>query len=130
MRVRKLRVALAVSLAILCLLLITRATNAQAQHTTVADILSNPDKFDGEMVQVEGNVTSLKIMNTDKGTPYHRFKLTDGDKSINVFKFGTPSIREGDTAMVIGRYQKLIYVGVITFYNEIDASGGSVEKIK
>ena len=126
MRISKLRAILAV---ILFLLLIITTANAQAIKTTVVDILSNPDKFDGKMVQAEGKVTILKAKVSKKGNPYFTFKLADGDKSLSIFNFGTPSIKEGDSVKVMGRYQKVKLVGRYTFYNEIDASGGSVEKL-
>jgi hypothetical protein len=129
MRSSKLRGILAVTLSILCLLLITTAANAQALKTTITDILSNPDPYDGKMVQVEGKVSLLKVKVSKKGNPYYTLKLAEGGKSLSVFNFGEPSIKEGDSTKVMGRYQKVKRVGRFTFYNEIDASGGSVEEI-
>jgi hypothetical protein len=128
MRVSKLRVVLAVTLSILCLLLITTTANAQALKTTVADILSNPDQYDGKMVQAEGKVLALRFKTSKKGNPFTTFKLGSDEKAISVFSFGTLSINGGDQVKVTGRYQKVKHVGQYTFYNEIDASEGSVEK--
>lgn len=118
------------TLAIVCLLLIPSITIAQAIKTTVGDILTNPDKYDGKMVQVEGKVASPNFKTSKRGNPYTTFKLTDAGNTLTVFSFGTLSIREDGKVRVMGRYQKVKQVGRYTFYNEIDSSGGSVEKVK
>jgi hypothetical protein len=130
MRSSKLRGILAIALSILCLLLITTAGDAQALKTTVTDILSNPDQYDGKMVSVEGTVGSIKEKVSKKGNAYTTFKLSQGDKSLSVFSFGNSSLKDADSARVMGRYQKVKHVGQFTFYNEIDASGGTVEALK
>ena len=129
MRISKFKVFLGVTFSILCLLIITSAANAQAIKTTVGDILSNPDQFDGKMVQVEAKVLAPKFKTSKKGNAYTTFKLDSDGKTLSGFSFGTLSINEGDSVKVIGRYQKMKKVGSFTFYNEIDASGGSVEKL-
>ena len=129
MRNQKNRMVLAGILSILCILIISATANAQAMKTSVGDILSNPNQYDGKMVQIEGKVTALKAKISKKGNPYFTFKLFEGDKSTTVFNFGGPSIREGDSVRVIGMYQKVKHVGRYTFYNEIDASKGSVGKL-
>ncbi len=129
MKISKFRAFVAVTVSILCLLIINSTATAQALKTTVGDILSNPDQYDGKMVQVEGTVGSLKETVSKKGNPYTTFKVTQGDKSLTVFSFGKKSIKQGDSVSVVGRYQKVKHVSRYTFYNEIDASGGSVEKL-
>ncbi len=129
MRVSKIRAILAVTLSILCLLIITSAANAQAIKTTVGDIISNPDKYDGKMVQVEAKVFLPHFKSSKKGNAYTTFKLENDGQFISVFSFGTLSIKGGDMIRVIGTYQKVKKVGRYTFNNEIDASNGSVEKL-
>jgi len=82
------------------------------------------------MVQVEGKVISTKFKTSKKGNPYTTFDLSDAGNTLTVFSFGTLSIEEGNKIRVMGRYQKVKQVGRYTFYNEIDASEGSVEKAK
>lgn len=129
MKIQKMRPFWAVTVGILFFLIIAATANAQAIKTTVGDILSNPDQYDGKMVQIEGNVTSVNQKVSKKGNSYFILKIANGDKSLSVFNFGRPSIKEGDSAKVTGRYQKVKHVGQYTFYNEIDASRGSVEKL-
>lgn len=131
MRSYKTKIALLLTgSAIACLLLIPLIANAQAVKTTVGDVLSNPDKYDGKMVQVEGKAVYPKFKVSKKGKPYTIFKLKDADNTLTVFSFGTLSIKEGNKVRVMGRYQKVKQVGRYTFYNEIDASDGSVERVK
>jgi hypothetical protein len=129
MRISKIRAILAVTLSILCLLIITTAANAQAIKTTVGDILSNPDQYDGKMVQVEAKVLAPQFKTSKKGNAFTTFKLEGDGKILSVFNYGTLSINGGDSVRVIGRYQKVKKVGPYTFSNEIDASRGSVEKL-
>lgn len=81
-------------LTIACLLLIPLLVNAQAVKTTVSDILANPDKYDGKMVQVEGKVLSPKFKTSKKGNPYTTFKVSDAGNTLSVFSFGTLSDRK------------------------------------
>jgi hypothetical protein len=129
MRISKIRAILAVTLSILCLLIITSAANAQAIKATVGDILSNPDQYDGKMVQVEAKVLAPQFKTSKRGNAFTTFKLEGDGKILSVFSYGTLSINGGDSVRVIGRYQKMKKVGPYTFSNEIDASRGSVEKL-
>ena len=128
METQKLRIIFAVTLSILCISIISSSSYAQAIKTTLADIISHPDQYDGKMVQVEGKVTALEGKVSNRGNPYYTLKLADGDKSLTVYRNGIPSIQEGYSVSVMGMYQKLKHVGQRTFYNEIDASKGTVEK--
>ncbi len=118
------------TLVTLLVLFLASAANAQVIKTTVTDIVSNPDQYDGKMVQVEGKVLALKFRISEKGNPYTTFKLGGNWKALKVFSFGTLLVRDGDSVKVIGRYQEVKHVGEYIFYDEIDATGGSVKKFK
>jgi hypothetical protein len=108
---------------------ISTIVTAQAIKTSVSEILKNPDKYDGKMVQAEGTVGSLRSKTSKKGNPYTTLMIRDSSNGVlNVFSFGTLSVKKNDSVVVTGRYQKIKHVGSFTFYNEIDASEGSVEK--
>jgi hypothetical protein len=128
--VRHNKIILFVILTLICICCNPKIVDAQAIKTSVSDILSNPDKYDGKMVQVEGRIQSLKFSTSKKGNAYTTFMMVDpSNNSLNVFTFGTLSINRGDPVRVTGRYQKVKHVPPkYTFYNEIDASRGSVEK--
>jgi hypothetical protein len=115
-------------LGLICLIPII--ANAQPIKTTVAEILANPDNFDGKMVSVEGKVVALQKKISNKGNSYATFKLFRENRTIRIFSFGKPSVKDGDSAKVIGRYQKMKHSGQFTFNNEIETSDGRVEAIK
>ena len=129
MRTLKFKIFLSVTFSLLCLLIITSTANAQAIKVTVGDILSNPDQYDGKMVQVEAKVLAPQFKTSKKGNPFTILKLEGDVKILSVFIYGTLSINVGDSVRVIGRYQKVKKMGAYTFYDEIDASRGSVEQL-
>jgi len=95
---------------------------------TISEIASNPDKFHGKVVEVEGKVMFVKFKTSKRGNPYTVFELTDGKNYVSVFSFGTLPVEEGNKVRVIGTYHKVKYVGRYVFYNEIDATNGKVER--
>jgi hypothetical protein len=105
--------------------------NAQATKIAIADIYANPNKFDWQMVQVEGKVLFVKSKTCPKGD-YTTLELDDNSgKSLTIFSYGHFPIKPGDYVKVTGIYKKVIHVPPrYTFYNEIDATGGSIEKLK
>ena len=105
--------------------------NAQAIKISIADIYANPNNYDGRMVQVEGKVLFLKYKVCKKGN-YTTLELDDNSgKFLTVFSYGNFPIKKGDKVKVTGIYKKVIHVPPrYTFYNEIDATTGSIEKLK
>jgi cytochrome c-type biogenesis protein CcmE len=101
---------------------------ANAQVLTVSEILNHPDKYHLKTVRVKGEVLDVKYKVSKRGNPYTVFVLSDGKASIKVFTFGTPEINVGDKVKVEGTFYKVKYVGRYTFYNEIDASKGSIKR--
>ncbi len=99
--------------------------------TTISAIQKEPSKFDKKMVQVEGKVEKLEKRVSRAGNEYTTFQLRSEGQTVNVFTYGHPDIKEGDTVEVIGRYLREKKVGRNTYKNEIDAStreGGKVMK--
>ncbi len=116
-------------LALYILILLTSISLAR-EITTVSAIVSDPQKFDGNEVCVEGLVSNLKSKTSKRGNPYTTFGLNDEKgHSITVFSFGTLTIKAGDKVKVTGIYEiEKRKAGERTFYNEISAS--SVEKLE
>jgi single-stranded DNA-binding protein len=114
----------------MCICFIPKIVDAQVIKTSVAEILSNPDQYDGKMVHVEGRIQSLKFNTSKKGNPYTTFMVVDSsNNSLNVFASGTLSINRGDSVTVTGRYQKVKRVPPKdTFYNEIETTEDGVKK--
>ncbi|MGD0826814.1 MAG: hypothetical protein ABSA09_01825 [Desulfobaccales bacterium] len=92
--------------AIVCFSPLPLIANAQAINITVADILANPDEYDGKMVQVAGWVSSPQF-NSSRVGPYTTFNVGDkSGKALSVFSLGILSIKEGDFVRVTVRYNK------------------------
>ncbi|MGC9977085.1 MAG: hypothetical protein ABSC57_10335 [Syntrophales bacterium] len=121
---------LSIILTLICICFLPKAVDAQVIKTSVSDILSNPDKYDGKVVQVQGRIQLLKFNTSKKGKPYTTFMVVDPSNSIlNVFSFGTLSVSRGDKVTVTGRYQKVKHVPPkYTFYNEIETTEDGVRK--
>jgi hypothetical protein len=81
-------------------------TTAQAAPVSVGDILSNPDRFDGQVVTIEGTVTNFRQTVSPLGDPYYKFDLSDGQQAIRVLSRGTPLCRSG-AVMVEGTFNKM-----------------------
>ena len=128
--VRHNKLILSVILTLICICCIPKIVDAQVIKTSVAEILSNPDKYDGKKVQVQGKIQSLKFNTSKKGNPYTTFMVVDpSNNSLNVFASGTLSINRGDSVTVTGRYLKVKYVTPkYAFYNEIETTKDGVRK--
>jgi len=125
------KVILAVLLALTCISFIPEILDAQVTKTSISEILKNPDKYDGKMVQIEGKVGSIRTKTSQKGNLYTTVMIIDSANAVlNVFSLGMLSLKKNDSVTVIGRYQKVKHVGSYSFYNEIDASEGNVERAK
>jgi hypothetical protein len=74
--------------------------------TTVADILANSDKYDGNLVQVGGWVSSPIFINCRYGA-YTKFQLgKQSGKAPFFVSLGILPIKEGDFVSVTARYKK------------------------
>jgi hypothetical protein len=124
------KLILCVILTLMCICFTPKILDAQAIKTSVSEILSNPDQYDGKMVHVEGRIQSLKFNTSKKGNPYTTFMVVDpSNNALNVFASGTLSINRGDSVTVTGRYHKVKHVPPkYTFYNEIETTEDGVKK--
>ena len=76
------------------------------QITAINDILANPSKYYGNIVQVGGWVSSPIFINSRYGA-YTYFQLGDqSGKTISFVSLGILSIKEGDFVSVTARYKK------------------------
>jgi len=93
-----------------------------AEKVSVQEIISNPDKYDGQEVTLQGKANKVRPRVSKKGNEYTTFTLMDGSgKGMNIFTFGHPPITDGQRVTVTGIYQKVKKVGRYTFYNEVEA---------
>ncbi len=66
----------------------------------VGELLSDPPRFDRQLVSVTGQVTTLITRYGEK--TYRKFKLQDESGSMPVFIQGTPSFKQGQICRVTG----------------------------
>ena len=116
------------SLRALFLLLFLLSFFLQAHNTpagekiTVKEVLSNPDKYDGQEVTIQGKATKIKPRTSKKGDDYTTFTLKDeSGKGMNIYTRGHPLITEGQKVTVTGIYEKVKMVGRQRFHNEVKA---------
>jgi hypothetical protein len=75
-------------------------------YTTVADILVNPEEYNGKLVHVGGWFSSLRFVNIRYGA-YTYFLLGDqSGKTISFVSIGILPIKEGDFISVTVQYKK------------------------
>lgn len=101
-----------------CLFLLV--TSAHAVSTSPSEILTIPDRFDGQTVTISGTIADLRERVSQQGNPYYTFDLNDGKQAIRVFSFGKAPCRAG-RATVDGTFEKVKQQGRYTFYNEVTA---------
>ena len=106
--------------ATLCSLLLA-VTVAHAVNTASSEILTIPDRFDGQAVTLNGIITNLRERVSQRGNPYYTFDLSDGKQAIRVFSFGNAPCGSGG-ATVEGTFEKVKRQGRYTFYNEVTAA--------
>jgi len=76
------------------------------QVTTINDILANPGKYDGNIIQVGGLISSPIFINSRYGA-YTYFQIGDqSGKTISFVGLGILSIKEGDFVSVTARFKK------------------------
>ncbi len=97
-------------------------TVAQAATISVEEILSNPDRFDGQMVTVEGTMIDLKRRVSYLGDSYYyKFYLSDGKLALRVTSLGSPPCQSG-AVTVEGTFAKIKIGPRHTSYNTVSAS--------
>ena len=107
---------------ILFLLSLLLQFSPAAEKVSIKEVLSSPDKYDGQEVNIQGKATKIQPRTSKKGNDYMTFTLRDeSGKGINIFTFGHPTISDGQKITVTGIFQKVKKVGKYTFYNEIEA---------
>jgi hypothetical protein len=90
---------------------------AAALDTTAAEILKNPERFDGQTVSLSGTMSRLDARTSRKGNAYYTFSMHE----LTVFSPGSPPCRDGAAVTVAGVFKKIKQVGHHTFRNQVDA---------
>jgi cytochrome c-type biogenesis protein CcmE len=88
----------------------------------IADLLSNPDQYDKQMVTVVGQVTNVQTATNRQGQLAYGFLLKDHNGTVKVVGLGKTDVREGEQVIVEGVFNRLRQVGRTITYNEIKAN--------
>ncbi|MDR7414960.1 MAG: hypothetical protein QN193_02410 [Armatimonadota bacterium] len=96
-------------------------SSAFGQLVSIATLLGNPDRYDGQVVTVVGMISGYRERVSRAGNPYTTFRLEEGGSSVAVFAWGRQRLQDGLRVRVTGVFQKVRRVGRYTFYNEIEA---------
>jgi hypothetical protein len=88
----------------------------------VADLLSNPDQYDKQMVVVVGRVTNIQTAANRQGQLAYGFLLKDNNGSVKVVGLGKAEVHEGEQVIVEGIFSRLRQVGRAVVHNEIKAT--------
>src|SRR5260370_12479396 len=93
------------------------AVPALGFSATPGAILAAPERYDGRSVALEGTVTHLSGLVSQRGHAYCTLDLRDGTGAIRVFSFATTSCTDGMSASVEGLFERAKRVGQYTFHN-------------
>ena len=88
--------------AVLVAVALALASRTAAGELTIAAVLTDPHRYDGQHVVLSGTVTRLESHSMRKGMEIHMFKLSDGAQSIKVLAIGDPVCPSGTSATVEG----------------------------
>ncbi len=106
------------------LLLICLATTLAAAGgmLELADLVSNPEQYDQQMVAVAGRVSNLRVAKDRAGKNVYGFLLKEGESLVRVFGVGRASVHEGEYVVVEGVFHRLRGAGRSITYNQIKAN--------
>ena len=74
-------------------------------ESTIKEVVSSPDNYEGKKITVEGEVSRLKFTKSITGKPYTIFELADTSKNtINVYAEGHLDIEKGKKLRIHGKF--------------------------
>jgi hypothetical protein len=87
-----------------------------------SELVADPDRFDGQVVALQGTVEKLREKVSPDGAPYFKFRLSDGPSAVRVFSLGRSPCRNGMQATVEGTFEKVNRLGRVTYYHHVTAT--------
>ena len=103
---------------VLSLVLVGACEGADAP---VKMLLSDPARYDGQTVTLNGAVSQLDARVSRRGNAYYTFKLDDGSGRVTVFSFGQPPCPSPNRVTVDGEFRRVKRITGHTFYDQVDA---------
>ena len=99
-----------------------------AIHTTVNEIVTSPDQFDGIKVEVIGRIVSIERRASRNGNFYLEVTISEfnsnprqTENQIKVYAFMWPRLTKGDAIVIEGKYHVDYWFGGWPSENFIDA---------
>ena len=68
---------------------------AQAAPLSVKELLTTPDRFNGQPVTVSGTMGNFRANELRRGNPIYTFDLSEGTETVHVVSFEKPPCRSG-----------------------------------
>ena len=95
---------------------------------TIQAIMGAPAGYAHAWVRVHGTVSHVECKISQRDHAYYTFTLTGdpGPDTITVFAFGAPTLPDGETVTVSGRFDQVKKIGPWTITNEIDVTYGTI----
>ncbi len=87
-----------------------------------SDLLAHLDRYDGQVVKLEGTVEKYREKLSPEGVAYFRFGLTDGGSGVGVYSSGRSPCRNGMHATVEGLFEKVNRLGARPRYVTVTAT--------
>jgi hypothetical protein len=79
---------------------------AQAAPLSVSELLSNPDRFNGQPVTVTGTISNFRGNPLRRRSPLYTFDLSGGPETVHVRAFAKPACQSG-AATVEGTFGQI-----------------------
>lgn len=124
---KKIRIMTILSTLLFCILFFAYLSNAQdssvdESESTIKEVVSSPDEYEGKKVTVEGEVSRLKFTKSITGKPYTLFELVDPAKNmINVYAEGHLDIEKGKKLRIHGKFSTKKNYFLFKFKNVVKA---------
>jgi hypothetical protein len=109
------------------ILFLAYLSNAQdssvgALESTIKEVVSYPDDYEGKKITLEGEVSRLKFTKSFTGKPYTLFELADPAKNmINVYAEGHLAIEKGEKLRIHGKFSVKKNYFLFKFKNVVKA---------
>ena len=124
---KKIKITTILSTLLFSILFFAYLSNAQdssvgVSESTIKEVVSSPDEYEGKKITVEGEVSRLKFTKSITGKPYTLFELADPAKNmINVYAEGHLDIEKGKKLRIHGKFSMKKGYFLFKFKNVVKA---------
>jgi hypothetical protein len=124
---KKIKIPTILSTLLFSILFFAYLSNAQdssvgVSESTIKEVVSSPDEYEGKKITVEGEVSRLKFTKSITGKPYTLFELEDpGKNMINVYAEGHLDIEKGKKLRIHGKFSTKKNYFLFKFKNVVKA---------